>query len=146
MEKTRQEREALAKVKQKSKTKQSFAKEADINIIVERMAKGQHVPDGTQAYYADVSNLPDDLSALLREVTAAKEAFFTLDPKLRAQFDNDPAKLLDFVKDPANLEKCQELGLIPKPEKPYPKSDPQIAEEEAKAAAEAAGEGTGETK
>jgi len=104
-----------------SMTHQSFADELDINNIVRR-----HDPSilerpsealwqfATQGHFQDCSE-PYDYKTALEIVMSAEDAFADLPAVLRAQFDNDPGRVIAFMADPANHEECVKLGLaIPK--------------------------------
>jgi len=96
-----------------SLTKQSFKDECDINVIMRRyQATGvlEHQRDATQAIYADVTAY--DYQEAMNLVAQANSAFHGLPSHLRARFDNDPAKLLDFVHDPRNLDESIALGFV----------------------------------
>lgn len=91
--------------------RQSMKDECDINNIVARYEKTgvlTHL-NASQATYADVSELTGYRDAL-DKVTAAKEVFMKLPSELRAVFDNDPAKFLDFI-GTATPEELTELGM-----------------------------------
>lgn len=91
-------------------TKQSMKDECDINNIVAKYEKTgvlTHL-NATQATYADVSELGGYRDAL-DKVRAAEEVFMALPSELRAKFDNDPAKYLDFM-GAATKEQLEELG------------------------------------
>ena len=45
-----------------------------------------------------------------------------LPAQMRSRFNNDPAELLKFIKDPANLDEAVKLGILVKKE--APKGDP----------------------
>lgn len=99
-----------------SRTKQSFAKECDINTILAKYTKTgllEHVKT-YQGYYGE---LPDavDFQANLNAVIAAQAAFETLPATIRTKFFNDPAQFLAFVDDPDNAEEMVTLGLRDKP-------------------------------
>ncbi len=96
----------------KSRTRQSEAKDADINNIVARYDRTGVLPTiGREGFYADVSQVGDYRDALER-VRVADEAFMQLPAKVRAKFDNDAAQFLDWTSDPGNREEMRELGLI----------------------------------
>lgn len=101
----------------KGKTKQSFAKDANINSIVKRFEKTgllTHV-SAMKGAYADVSDLVD-YRKCLDIVAEARGLFLALPADLRQKFDNDPAKMVDFLDDPTNAASAADMGLIPKPE------------------------------
>lgn len=96
-----------------SLTQQSAKDECDINIIVERAKRGADLSQLSRGpgFYGDFTGLPSYRDALIM-VNKANEAFMTLDAQVRKRFDNDPAKLLDFLADDANREEAQKLGLL----------------------------------
>ncbi len=104
-------------------TKQSFKKETDINHIMARFVKtGIITPEALasrQATFADVSEIGDFLECQM-QIKAAESAFMTLPADLRSRFQNQPAQLLDFMKDEKNRDEAIELGIITKPEEPAP--------------------------
>lgn len=109
---------------EKTKTQQQFAQEVDINTIVARAVKTGMLGDpmsinARQAIFGDFSEV-GSYHACLNRVMAAQGAFMQLPADLRASFDNDPGKLMEFMGNPANKDKAIELGLIVKPEKPAP--------------------------
>lgn len=99
-----------------SRTKQSFAEEADINFIVSRFMKTGYLPPveemgGPQLAFGDFSGGVDFLEAMER-VREAEGAFRALPAPVREHFRNDPAELLEFVGDVRNRAKAVELGLV----------------------------------
>ncbi len=118
----------------KIRTKQSFKKETDINNIMARFVKtGIITPEALanrQATFADVSEIGDFLQCQ-NQIKAAESAFMTLPADLRARFENEPAQLLDFCKDPENREEAIKLGIITKP-KETPPTEPSKTTEPAK--------------
>lgn len=101
-----------------SLTKQSFADDCDINVLMARFASGGAVPlpvGFAQGVYADVS---DGLSyhEAMNRVIEAQGLFMQLPAALRARFENDPGQFLDFVADPANADEMVKLGIAEKPE------------------------------
>ena len=109
-------------------TQQQFARECDINYIVKQNeATGfiSHVNRGVPQW-GDFGDSVDYKSAL-DYISDAKDAFMSLDASLRARFDNDPGKLLDFVSNPDNADEMVKLGLAnPKSSEPVsvPNSTP----------------------
>lgn len=99
-----------------SLTRQEFADECDINVLMLRYeATGviSHV-NRAQPVYMDLTQVPDLRGALdvMREATLA---FNSLPAKVRREFDYDPQKFVDYAQDPANLGKMREWGLAPPP-------------------------------
>lgn len=97
-----------------SRTKQSFAEEADINTIVRRFNLTGQLPQNVQVpQYVDFGEVTDYFSAML-QVRAADEAFMALPAAVRARFHNDAGELVAFVSDPANADEVVKLGLAVK--------------------------------
>ncbi len=95
----------------KSRTKQSFKKECDINNILAKFAKTgvfDHVERRT-AQYGEVDGA--DLHTLMNVVAEGNSAFEELSPQLRARFKNSE-QLLAFVGDESNRDEAIELGLV----------------------------------
>lgn len=99
-----------------SLTRQSEADAADINKIMARYEKTGVLPvSQREALFIDVSEMGDYRSAV-EQVELVNEYFRQLPAKVRAEFDNEPARLLDFMSDPANEARARELGLVEKEE------------------------------
>lgn len=99
-----------------SLTRQSEADAADINKIMARYEKTGVLPvSQREALFIDVSEMGDYRSAV-EQVELVNEYFRQLPAKVRAEFDNEPARLLDFMSDPANEGRARELGLVEKEE------------------------------
>lgn len=94
-----------------SMTKQSFAKEADINVIVDRFLKTGQLPDIRMPEYADFTSVMD-FRGCMDAVVKSRESFDLLDAKVRARFNNDPALFVDFCLEEANWDEAKKLGLL----------------------------------
>lgn len=98
----------------KSRTIQSQAEDADINTIVRRfgltgeLPVARRVPLDIQHFDADV-----DYRDCLEAVRAADSSFSSLPAEVRARFENDPARFVDFATDPKNLDQMRSWGLAP---------------------------------
>lgn len=96
-----------------SRTRQEFADECDINVLMQKFeATGvvSHV-EQRQPMYLDVSEGVLPLREAIDTVRAANEAFMTLPARARAEFDNDPIRFVEFARDPKNGAKMVEWGL-----------------------------------
>lgn len=95
-----------------SLTQQSFAVDADINVLVQRfgLTNIPVVPFDPSAY-GDFSEAPD-LREALEIMRDAKEGFAALPARVRRRFDNDPAELWEFLQDDRNREEAEQLGLV----------------------------------
>lgn len=105
-------------VKKFSKSRTDPSGATDLTTILRKHLSGQVVPTmrGT-ARYGDFSNIGTYQDAM-EVVLKADNAFYELPSAVRKRFDNDPAKLLDFLQDNNNLDEAVKLGLIDKPVTP----------------------------
>ena len=108
-----------------SLTQQQFTKDADLNEIVRRCGiKDADMPViPLNEKIVDLTGIPSDLRSVLDIGRAATDHFMSLPAGLRAEFNNDPARLHAFVSNPDNLEKCFEKGLLQRPAKPARRGD-----------------------
>jgi len=109
-----------------SRTKASFAKDADINNIMSRYQKTGVLVDplrinpNRRPNFGDFSDICD-LASMISRIRDVETSFRVLPASVREKFDNEPAKLLDFIADPANLKEAIELQLLPASMMPEPK-------------------------
>src|SRR5580698_6947554 len=95
-------------------TKQEFKKECDINVIMDKYKATGLLPQNVaqvQGHFANFANVDDYYTACTKAADAQK-AFDVLPSKLRKIFDNDPAKLVDFVSNPKNKLAAAKMGLL----------------------------------
>jgi phage internal scaffolding protein len=94
-----------------SMTKQSFADECNINNIMAKFAKTGLLDfvNQNEPHYGEIS--PVDFQQAMNTVIAAQEMFDGLPGDLRQRFDDDPAKFLAFVEDPAKIDESIALGI-----------------------------------
>jgi phage internal scaffolding protein len=98
-----------------SLTRQEFADECDINVIMARYEKTgviSHVIERAPMY-VDWTAQPSSLMDALAIMGDADAAFMSLPAKVRREFDNDPLQFVDYAADPANLDQMREWGLAP---------------------------------
>lgn len=107
----------------KTKTKQNFKDESDVNNIMKKFERGQLI-EHTAKYQGQYGDFlaGGDYHAHMDAIRAADEAFLTLPAEIRSKFHNDPAEFLSFAQDPDNIEALQDLGLANKP----PVHDPSV--------------------
>ena len=104
-------------------TIQSEAANCDINNIVERFEKTGVLPSMTSTpIYGDFTS-PFDFQTAQQLLINAEQAFMSLPAKVRLEFENNPAKFLDFVDDPANADKLVSMGLREAPPAPQGQGD-----------------------
>ena len=106
---------------ERSRTKQSFKDECDINKI---MAKYQttgvitHVAKHAPQYGFAPSL---DFQTAMNLINKANDQFADLPSQVRRRFDNNPAEFLQFCENPDNRSEMALLGLL-EPEVPNPDS------------------------
>lgn len=110
-----------------SLTHQEFAEESDINTIIDRFGIGEN-PIEIQQWVSnvDIADAPNDYQSVMNQLNEARDQFMSLPAKVRSQFDNDPARFVDFVSDPGNGEELVRLGLASKRSEPPPSDTDRI--------------------
>ena len=104
-----------------SLTFQSMKDETDINLIIKNYKATGKLPSikgdpMTVRYpqFGDFTQITDYADAV-HALNVAKDAFSELPSAVRRRFNNNPAELVSFMDDPANMEEAVKLGLIEKP-------------------------------
>jgi phage internal scaffolding protein len=92
-------------------TEQNHKDETDINNIVRKYNKTGLIDHLNQfeKQYGDMTGY--DYQDAMNTVAAANTMFEGLPSAIRNQFDNDPAKFINFVDDEANADKLVKMGL-----------------------------------
>jgi len=104
-------------------TQQHFKDECDINNILRQFNITGLLPEAPLSpRYGDFTGIGDYHSAL-NQVIAAEDEFMRLPAQIRSRFENDPAKLIDFLEKSENKDEAIKLGLV------NPVVLPQVAEE-----------------
>lgn len=101
-----------------SMTLQDRKDECDIHRIVQRHAEtglwGTNLaPPTRQPIYGDFTQ-PVDLLTAQKLLCTAKESFAALPSEVRKEFGNDPIVMLEWLKNPENRKRGEELGLLEK--------------------------------
>lgn len=101
-------------------TKQSFQKECNINEIMSKFDKTgllEHL-NNHQGDYGNFLGF-EDYHTSVNRVIEANEAFMTIPAAVRAKFQNDPAKFMEFAQNEENTDELIEMGLAnPRPPDP----------------------------
>lgn len=96
-------------------TQQQFADECDINTIVKRFGMTGELPNGVNMpVIGDFTGITDFHTAM-NVVKSAEAAFMELPANIRARFENDPGKVLNFLNNENNREEAISLGILEKP-------------------------------
>lgn len=92
---------------------QADAEAMDINKIIARArATGQWPHTNKKPpVYMDCVGI-GDYQASLERVQRAQDAFSALPARVRDRFANSPAKMVEFLSNPANKKEAQDLGLL----------------------------------
>jgi len=106
-----------------SLTRQEFAEECDINILMSRYEKTGQLPpmSGREPRYLDLAEVGKyDLAHVMQVLNDAEASFMSLPALVRAEFENDPVKFVEYAEKPENIGRLRDLGLakplVPKPE------------------------------
>lgn len=98
---------------EKSRTKQAFKDECDINRILDRAGRGASLSHllNHSGQYGDFSDFTETTyDDMLQRISEARTIFYDLPAELRAnEFQNHPGKFFEFVNNPANNDKLEEL-------------------------------------
>jgi len=112
-----------------SMTKQSFKDECDINILMSRYERTGVLDfvNEHEAHYGDIS--PIEFHEAMNIVAQGKSMFEAMPGALRARFENEPAKFLEFVQDERNRDEAVSLGLVNPTPKAVPVDEPLVPSE-----------------
>lgn len=103
-------------------TVQADRDDADINKIISRFQKSGQLPPtlNGEPFYGDVSEIGDFQDCLIK-VQEGRRLFDQYPAEVRERFDNDPAKMIEFLADEGNRAEAEELGLVvPRPKPAVP--------------------------
>ena len=104
-----------------SLTQQQFKEECDVNHILAKYRKTNMIThlNKHQGQYGDFATA-EDYQETLHRVMQAQDSFQQIPADVRARFNNDPARLIDFLSKPENNDEAIKLGLR---QKPLPKTE-----------------------
>lgn len=101
---------------------QHMRDECDVNVIMAKYASTGELTHigGMAATYGDFSEVTDYKTGIER-IMEADALFMELPASIRDQFNNDPAKFVDFATNPDNQDALIDMGLAPaRPAAPEP--------------------------
>jgi len=115
---------------------QSDKDSVDLNLMFKRYEKEGLIPDIQTGnlrppQYTDFTKIPDFFQ-MQNQIARVTQAFNAYPAHIRARFQNEPAKLIEFLSDPKNEPEAIRLGL-----KPAPKSKVREDQEKTPAGSEA---------
>ncbi len=93
-------------------TEQSHKNMCDVNNIIKKYDKTGLIAhlSKMEARFGDMTGL--EFKEAQDQIILAKNMFAQLPPEIRKKFENDPAKLLEFMEDPNNRQEAIKLGMI----------------------------------
>lgn len=102
----------------KSRAKQEFKEESDINTLVKRFGITGELPNNVRmplnADFQALVNFQDAMNAIVM----AQESFAQMPAEVRSRFANDPARFVAFCSDERNRDEAVKLGLVVPPVQP----------------------------
>lgn len=101
-------------------TKQNHKAECDVNLILSRYQKTGVITHRNEyaEQYDDATGM--DFQEAMNLVKSAENMFSALPSSIRKRFEQDPAKFLQFVNNPENIDEMIEMGLATKVEPEQP--------------------------
>ena len=96
-------------------TEQSHEPDCNINNIVRKHGMDLIAQTAQLQNFTYDDNPNNDFQETMNAILKAKDSFSQVPSDIRKQFDNDPAKFLDFIHNPANQTKLVEMGLANPP-------------------------------
>jgi len=97
-----------------TRTQRQFQDQVNVNNIIKKYKKTgsiTHIRNAQQGIYADLTQIPDYAEALM-QIQHAQQAFEAIPAHIRLKFNNDPSRLIDYLKDPSNKEEAIKHGLL----------------------------------
>jgi phage internal scaffolding protein len=96
------------------RVEQSHKDEVNINNIIKKHGADlvSQVAQLQEWQFDDV--VGNDFQESMNAIIKARDTFEKVPSKIRKEFDNDPAKFMDFVYNPDNQDKLVEMGLAEK--------------------------------
>lgn len=103
-----------------SMTDQSQEPDTNINNLMKGMTMRDYnnIVGSQNGFYADLSEIPKNLTSAMETVQKAQMAFDSLPSNVRERFGNSPESMMAFLSDKNNKEEAIKLGLIDAPPPP----------------------------
>lgn len=111
------------------KAKQEFREECDINYAVSHFMKTGSAP-GSRVFTARYPQFGDfsgvrDLTELIALASSSQAAFLELPAAVRKEVGGSVEGLISFLKDPRNIDRASQLGLVEIKSRPVEDQPPQ---------------------
>lgn len=101
-----------------SRTKQEFAEDADINVIVRRFGLTGQLPENVRVPQSMDFEEVFDFQSAMNVIRESQETFMEMPADIRERFDNDAGKFLAFVNNEDNYEVAKKWGIVVPQEPP----------------------------
>jgi len=101
-----------------SRTQMQYKDQVNVNNIMKKFKKTgsiTHLRNAKEGVYADLTQITDYAESLM-QIKKADEAFLSIPSEIRNKFQNNPANLISYLKDPKNTEEAIKHGLLVKRE------------------------------
>jgi len=102
------------------RVEQSHKDEVNINNIVKRHGVDLIAQTAALQQFQYDDNPNNDFQETMNMILKAKDSFSSVPSEIRKQFDNDPAKFMDFIHNGDNQQQLIDWGLAKAPETPQP--------------------------
>lgn len=103
--------ESALKCQDKSLAQQHLKDECDINVLVKRFVVTGEIPQMLMPpMQGDFTNAPT-MQEALNLMVEANRAFMQHPAEVRARFENDPAKFVEFCSDEKNRDQLRQWGM-----------------------------------
>lgn len=107
-----------------TRAQQQFKEDTDINTLVERYHLTGEIPQNIRVPLPPEFIEATDYQQAQNLLIEADQAFMAMPANVRKEFDNDPARFLEFVHDDRNRDRAQQLGIVNLPEPKTPPATP----------------------
>lgn len=95
-----------------ARTEQHYKDDCDINVIIKRFGAGAKATPQDPGFYT--IDRETDYQQSLNFIDEGKRAFLTVPAELRARFDNNPSRFIEYMRDEKNHEEARRFGILPK--------------------------------
>jgi len=102
------------------RVEQSHRDEVNINNIVKRHGIDLIAKTAALQQFTYDNNPNNDFQETMNMILKAKDSFDSVPSEIRKQFDNNPAKFMDFIHNGDNQQQLIDWGLANAPETPQP--------------------------
>jgi len=102
------------------RVEQSHKDEVNINNIVKRHGMDLIAKTAALQQFTYDDNPNNDFQETMNMILKAQDSFSSVPSEIRRQFDNNPAKFMDFIHNGDNQQQLIDWGLAKAPEKTQP--------------------------